>query len=93
MDTSSWFARLEQTQTSYLLLATLAGTVAAAVILYQVGVMGWVLRGLGLWCGEGSGKASCSGSDRSRGLRGRNSWSSSAEFSSWAGWPAVRCLD
>jgi HEAT repeat protein len=48
MNTSSWLVRLEQTPTSYLLLATLAGTVAAAVILYQVGVMGWVLRGLGL---------------------------------------------
>jgi hypothetical protein len=47
MDTSGWFARLERTQTSYLLLETLAGVVAAAVILYQVGVIGWVLRGLG----------------------------------------------
>ena len=49
MDTASWFVRLEQTQTSYLLLAILAGTVAAAAILYQVGV-----DGLGLaWCGPG----------------------------------------
>ena len=46
MDTS-WFVRLEQTQTSYLVLAILAGTVASAAILYQVGVLGWVLRGLG----------------------------------------------
>jgi hypothetical protein len=47
MDTSSWFVRLEQAQTSYLLLATLVGIAAAAAILYQVGIMGWVLRGLG----------------------------------------------
>jgi HEAT repeat protein len=46
MDTSL-FGRLEQTQTSYLLLAILAGTLAAAAILYQVGIMGWVLRGVG----------------------------------------------
>ena len=48
MDNSSWFAKLEQTQTSYLLLATLAVTVLAAGILYQIGLIGWVLRGLGL---------------------------------------------
>ena len=44
---TSWFVRLEQTQTSYLVLAILAGTVAAAAFLYQVGVLGWVLRGSG----------------------------------------------
>ena len=47
MDTSSWFVRLEQAQTSYLLLAILVGIAAVAAILYQVGIMGWVLRGLG----------------------------------------------
>ena len=56
MNTSSWFARLEQTQTSYLLLAILAVTAAAAAILYQVGVMGWVLRGLGHVVRAGIGK-------------------------------------
>ena len=48
MDNSSWFAKLEQTQTSYLLLAMLAVTVLAAGILYQIGLIGWVLRGLGM---------------------------------------------
>ena len=48
MNTSSWFARLEQAQPSYLLLATLAGIVLAAGILYQIGVIGWVLRVLSL---------------------------------------------
>ena len=48
MDNSSWFAKLEQTQTSYLLLATLASTVLAVGILYQIGLIGWVLRGLGM---------------------------------------------
>ena len=48
MDNSSWFSRLEHVHTSYLLLGTLAGTVLAAGILYQVGVIGWVLRGVGL---------------------------------------------
>jgi HEAT repeat protein len=48
MNTSSWFARLEQVQSSYLLLATLAGIVLAAGILYQIGVIGSVVRGFGL---------------------------------------------
>src|SRR6201997_3815338 len=56
MDSSSWFVRLEQTQTSYLLLAIVAGTVVSAAILYQVGVLGWVLRGLGLVVRVGIGK-------------------------------------
>jgi HEAT repeat protein len=47
MDTAAWLLSLEQTQTSYLLLATLTAVVASAAILYQVGVMGWVLLGLG----------------------------------------------
>ncbi len=53
---TSWFVRLEQTQTSYLLLATLAGTVASAAILYQMGVLGWALRGLGEVVRTGIGK-------------------------------------
>ena len=48
MDNSSWFVNLEQTHTSYLLLATLAVTGLAAGILYQIGLIGWVLRGLGM---------------------------------------------
>ncbi len=48
MDNSSWFASLEHVSTSYLLLGTLAGTVLAAGILSQIGVIGWVLRGLGM---------------------------------------------
>ena len=47
MDNTSWFAKLEQAQTSYLLLGTLAVTVLVAGILYQIGLIGWVLRGLG----------------------------------------------
>ena len=56
MGSSSWFARLEQTQTSYLLLATLAGTVLAVGVLYRLGVLGWVLRVLGLFVRAGIGK-------------------------------------
>ena len=44
---SSWFARLEQAQTSYLLLATLTGTGIAVGALYRLGVVGWALRVLG----------------------------------------------
>ncbi len=44
----SWFARLERVDTSYLLLATLAGTALAASILYQIGLIGWALRAIGL---------------------------------------------
>ena len=47
MGSSSWFARLEQAQTSYLLLATLAGTGLAVGVLYRLGVVGWALRVLG----------------------------------------------
>jgi HEAT repeat protein len=56
MDTSSWSVRLEQAQASYLLLATLALVVAAAVILYRVGIIGLVLRGVGLVVRGGIGK-------------------------------------
>ena len=48
MNNSSSFAYLEHVHTSYLLLGTLAGTVLAAGILYQIGLIGWVLRGLGM---------------------------------------------
>ena len=48
MNTSSWFAELEHVHSSYLLLATLAGMVLAAGVLYQIGLIGWVLRGLGM---------------------------------------------
>ncbi len=44
MGSSSWFAKLEQTQTSYLLLATLAGAGLAIASLHRLGVVGWVLR-------------------------------------------------
>jgi hypothetical protein len=47
MGSSSWFAGLEQTQTSYLLLAILAGIGLAAALLHRVGVVGWVVRVLG----------------------------------------------
>ncbi len=48
MDASSWITRLERANTSYLLLATLAGLMVSAGILYQIGLIGWVLRSLGL---------------------------------------------
>src|SRR4051812_34065906 len=48
MNHSSWFAKLEQTHTSYLLLALLTATVVAAGVLYRIGPIGWVLRGLGM---------------------------------------------
>jgi HEAT repeat protein len=47
MDSTSWIGSLEQTQTSYLLLATLAGVGIAFAILFRVGVIGWVLLVLG----------------------------------------------
>jgi len=48
MNISSWFARLEHVHSSYLLLATLTVIALAAGVLYQIGVIGWVLRVLGL---------------------------------------------
>ncbi len=39
---------MERVDTSYLLLATLAGTALAASILYQIGLIGWALRAIGL---------------------------------------------
>ena len=47
MDNSTWFVNLEQSETSYLLLATLAVTGLAAGILHQIGLIGWILRCLG----------------------------------------------
>jgi HEAT repeat protein len=47
MGSSSWFARLEQTETSYLLLATLAGAGLAIGALHRLGVVGWALRVVG----------------------------------------------
>src|SRR5438105_5018581 len=48
MDRSSWFAKLEYADTSHLLLATLAGVMLSAGILYQIGLIGWVLGAFGL---------------------------------------------
>ena len=48
MNASSWFARLERADPSYLLLATLALDRVSAGILYRIGLIGWVLRGVGL---------------------------------------------
>ena len=45
---SSWFAGLERADPSFLLLTTLAGIIVSAGVLYQVGLVGWVLRGVGL---------------------------------------------
>ncbi len=51
MDASSWITGLERADASYLLLATLAGILLSAGVLYQLGLIGWVLRGLGLAVG------------------------------------------
>ncbi len=47
MDRSFWFTRLEHANTSYLLLATLVLIGLSAGVLYQIGLVGWILRGLG----------------------------------------------
>ena len=47
MDTSPWIAVLERADTSYLLLATLAVVMVSAGVLYRLGIIGWVLRGVG----------------------------------------------
>ncbi len=47
MNTSLWLGKLERANPSYLLLATLAGTSLLAGILYRIGLIGWVLRGIG----------------------------------------------
>lgn len=48
MDTSSWFVELDRVHSSYLLLATLAGLGAAAGVLHRIGLIGWVVRVLGV---------------------------------------------
>src|SRR5689334_2928946 len=48
MDAAPWIAWLERADTSYLLLATLAAIVASAGVLYQLGLIGWVLRRIGV---------------------------------------------
>ncbi len=48
MNNSSWSASLEHVSTSYLLLGTLAATVLIAGLLYQSGLIGWAMRGLGM---------------------------------------------
>jgi hypothetical protein len=48
MDASSWFAGLEHVDPSYLLLAVLGGIILSSGILYQIGLIGWVLRVFGL---------------------------------------------
>ncbi len=45
---SPWFAGLERADPSYLLLTTLAVIILSAGVLYQAGLVGWVLRGVGL---------------------------------------------
>jgi HEAT repeat protein len=42
-----WFIDLDQVHSSYLLLATLTFLVLAAGALFRIGLIGWVLRGLG----------------------------------------------
>jgi HEAT repeat protein len=48
MNASLWLTRLEQANPSDLLLATLAGTSMLAGVLYRIGLIGWVLRCVGL---------------------------------------------
>src|SRR5438309_1088170 len=45
---SSWFVDLKHVHSSSLLLATMAGLTLAVGVLYQIGLIGWALRGLGL---------------------------------------------
>ncbi len=47
----AWVVELDQAHSSYLLLATLTALVLAAAGLYQVGLVGWVVRVLGLVIG------------------------------------------
>ena len=48
MNTSLWLTKLEQANPSYLLLATLAGASLLAGVLYRIGLIGWVLRFVGI---------------------------------------------
>jgi hypothetical protein len=47
MDAAPWIAWLERADSSELLLATLAGIMVSAGLLYRIGLIGWVLRGFG----------------------------------------------
>ncbi|MDG3002270.1 HEAT repeat domain-containing protein [Paludisphaera mucosa] len=47
MDFASRWPDLERVHTSYLLLGMLAGAMLAAGLLFQIGLIGWVLRGFG----------------------------------------------
>jgi HEAT repeat protein len=47
MGTRAWLVELDQVHSSYLFLAVLACLVAATAVLYQIGVLGWVLGVLG----------------------------------------------
>lgn len=44
MSIPSWVLNPDQIRSSYLLLATLAGLVAAAAVLFQIGLAGWFLK-------------------------------------------------
>ena len=48
MNASLWLSKLEHADPSYLLLATLAGTSLLAGVLHRIGLIGWVLRSVGL---------------------------------------------
>ena len=47
MSISSRLAALERVHTSYLLLGILAGVSLAALVLFKIGLIGWVLRCFG----------------------------------------------
>ncbi len=47
MDKTSFFIRLNELDSSYLVLISLAGLGVAATVLFYTGLLGWVLRGLG----------------------------------------------
>jgi HEAT repeat protein len=53
MKPPSWFIDLDQVHSSYLLLITLATLALACGALFYLGVLDWVLRGLGLVVGAG----------------------------------------
>ena len=98
MDASSWFARLEHVDTSYSAPGDAGGDHRCpAGILYQIGLIGWVLRVFGLVVGGCIRKGFRSGSACSRGLPGRYSWRSSSGFLLVGGmaggpWPGLRVV-
>ena len=71
-----WLAHLEKAHTSYLLLGTLAGAVVAVAALYQIGVVGWALWGLGLVVRQGI----------------RNGFLLWEHLLGWASWPLFLAL-